>query len=146
MIIEKKAKKKDKSTLEGTITPKQAKQMIYGLTNCIVASPDKIIAIGGGEQLVLYPKNYGPSGNSSRYDYAEVLALRDCLVLMNTVGHNTKEYYASSNEHFFDPWIHRRVSAKDSTRIANTVTPHLESMGMEIVPSDGGMLIRKKSD
>lgn len=144
MIIEKEARKRDTSTLDGTVTPKQARQVLNGLTASIVSSAEKVIVSGGGDWLLINAANFGPSGRASRYDYEEVLALRDCLILLSGFGKSTNHSYAPSNDPFYYPLIHHITEVDKAKRIKRTVTPHLKKMNMEIVPAQGGMLVRKK--
>jgi len=143
MIIEKKSKKRDTSSLKGTITPKHAREVIFGLTKEITTTPDKMIISCGGDKVVVNISNKGPSGRSSRYDYMEILAARDCCVLLNGFSSSTYASYCSEN----DPWYyyasHHRTSGKDAKRMIASTKAHLGRIGMEMVPVDGGMLIRK---
>ena len=143
MIISREAKKSDTSTLDGTVTPKQARQIIVGLTHSVLSTPGRLIVRASDDFLVVKAVNYGPSGRTSRYDLLEVVALRDCLILLGPRFCNTASDYAPANDHFYDPWTHHVTSDETAKRISAVVSPHLSEMGMQVTKAEGGMLIRK---
>ena len=127
----------------GTFGQKEVARALYGLTREVAFTPDGVYARAdnGGPYCHLTIHKTKCNSRTARYDFRHVVALRDCLILLNEVGQNTVLLYAGRNDEVFSILRTLKPSADDYERIHDVVSDHLKTMGLRLRMDYGGCVI-----